>query len=93
MTATARFAEVSCSQCGRSFGAGTHGYSHCDQHPGPARDRLLLAAPDLRAICAELEGVIDEQVYDAMKSFGNDPPDDAEFNVNLTARQIFALAV
>ena len=27
-----RFADVSCSQCGRSFGPGYGGYSHCKDH-------------------------------------------------------------
>ncbi len=29
-----RFANVSCSQCGRDFGPGEHGFSHCDNHSG-----------------------------------------------------------
>lgn len=28
----ARFNEVFCSQCGRGFGAGNYGYSHCKDH-------------------------------------------------------------
>ena len=36
-----RFEQTSCSQCGRDFGPGDHGFSHCDQHPGWKRDRLL----------------------------------------------------
>lgn len=32
-----RFPTVSCSQCGRSFGPGNSGFSHCDQHrPRPS---------------------------------------------------------
>ena len=27
-----RFQQTSCSQCGKAFGPGNHGYSHCDQH-------------------------------------------------------------
>ena len=27
-----KFSQVSCSQCGRTFGPGDHGYSHCDNH-------------------------------------------------------------
>lgn len=27
-----RFDEVSCSQCGKTFGPGNHGYSHCEDH-------------------------------------------------------------
>lgn len=30
----ARFNEVFCSQCGRSFGAGNYGYSSCKDHKG-----------------------------------------------------------
>lgn len=29
-----KFPETSCSQCGREFGPGDSGFSHCDQHPG-----------------------------------------------------------
>lgn len=29
-----KYDNVSCSQCGRSFGPGDLGFSHCDQHPG-----------------------------------------------------------
>lgn len=29
-----RFPEVSCSQCGQSFGPGDHGFSHCSSHVG-----------------------------------------------------------
>jgi hypothetical protein len=28
----ARYENVSCSQCGRDFGPGDHGYSHCQDH-------------------------------------------------------------
>lgn len=38
---SARFEQTSCSQCGRDFGPGEHGYSHCDQHPGFKRDAML----------------------------------------------------
>lgn len=30
-----RFQNVSCSQCGRDFGPGDHGYSHCQDHAAP----------------------------------------------------------
>lgn len=26
------FPNVSCSHCGKTFGPGNHGYSHCDNH-------------------------------------------------------------
>lgn len=32
----AKFAETSCSQCGRGFGPGDHGYSHCADHRAAA---------------------------------------------------------
>lgn len=28
----ARYPETSCSQCGKTFGPGDHGFSHCDNH-------------------------------------------------------------
>lgn len=33
----ARFEKTSCSQCGREFGPGDHGFSHCDHHQNRAR--------------------------------------------------------
>ena len=35
MTKFATFLNVSCSQCGKEFGPGDHGFSHCDQHQPP----------------------------------------------------------
>ena len=32
--ATAKFARTACSQCGREFGPGDHGYSQCSSHRG-----------------------------------------------------------
>jgi hypothetical protein len=32
----ARFPGTSCSQCGEDFGAGNHGYSHCEDHADDA---------------------------------------------------------
>lgn len=29
-----RFSETFCSSCGRGFGPGDHGYSHCENHAG-----------------------------------------------------------
>jgi len=31
---TPMFGRTSCSQCGKEFGAGDHGYSHCSHHAG-----------------------------------------------------------
>jgi hypothetical protein len=33
----ARFEQTSCSQCGREFGPGAHGFSHCADHGGTSR--------------------------------------------------------
>jgi hypothetical protein len=32
MPSPLRFNETSCSQCGKTFGPGMHGYSHCEDH-------------------------------------------------------------
>lgn len=32
LSAKPRFDKVSCSQCGREFGPGNHGFSHCENH-------------------------------------------------------------
>ncbi len=37
-SASPKFAETWCSNCGRKFGPGDHGYSHCDQHGSPRLD-------------------------------------------------------
>jgi hypothetical protein len=34
---TVEFENVSCSQCGRDFGSGEHGFSHCADH-SPTND-------------------------------------------------------
>ena len=34
------YEKTSCSQCGREFGPGEHGWSHCQDHPGYKRDEL-----------------------------------------------------
>ena len=38
-----RFPEISCSSCGRSFGPGNHGYSHCFNHEADAIIRAALS--------------------------------------------------
>jgi len=47
--------------------------------------------PALIAACEELESVIDAQTYDAIKAHHYDAPDDAEFTVTLTAKQLRSL--
>lgn len=34
-----RFPNVSCSQCGQTFGPGDHGFSHCENHEGMKGER------------------------------------------------------
>ena len=53
---------------------------------------LLGAASDMYAVLDDLEGVIDTQTYDEMKACDHDPPDDREFSVNLTAKQIASIS-
>jgi hypothetical protein len=55
------YAEVWCSQCGRGFGPGDHGFSHCHQHAGHARDLKLIAdrlkdeADAIRSLAQEID--------------------------------------
>jgi len=41
-----KFEATSCSQCGKSFGPGDSGYSHCADHIGTDAARALLAWDD-----------------------------------------------
>lgn len=36
-----KFDKTFCSNCGGEFGPGDHGFSHCENHPGYRRDRML----------------------------------------------------
>ncbi len=38
---TSRYENTFCSNCGREFGPGDHGFSHCENHPGWKRDLML----------------------------------------------------
>jgi hypothetical protein len=42
-----RFASVSCSQCGQFFGAGNHGFSHCEDHAMQTSSELIEDLQDL----------------------------------------------
>ena len=42
--------ETSCSQCGGSFGPGTHGFSHCADHAFASTDLAALKAWRLKTI-------------------------------------------
>lgn len=37
---TCKFENVSCSQCGKEFGPGDHGFSHCEDHEAIVDDCL-----------------------------------------------------
>lgn len=54
-----RYDNVFCSQCGRGFGPGDHGFSHCEDHPGHVRDMAFLRA-DLNKLAAELKEIADD---------------------------------
>lgn len=52
---------------------------------------VIKAAPDLFAVLNELHSEFDQQTYLEMSRLDNDPPDDAEFSVNVTAKQLRAI--
>ena len=47
---TTIFPETSCSQCGGSFGPGTHGFSHCADHTLASGETQSLKEVRLRTI-------------------------------------------
>ena len=53
-----QYKETFCSQCGAGFGPGMHGYSHCDHHPGPVRDKLNALAPEMASCLRELYAMV-----------------------------------
>lgn len=61
-----RYANVSCSQCGRDFGPGDHGFSHCEDHPGHVADmkewqtQLLRIAAKLQEQAEEIDPYRDD---------------------------------
>ena len=56
-----RFANVSCSQCGQSFGPGASGFSHCWEHSGTPEQRATLDR--LTRQLAEAEALAEEFAY------------------------------
>ncbi len=40
-----KFANVSCSSCGKDFGPGDHGFSHCDSHGGVSMYDMIYDTP------------------------------------------------
>lgn len=57
-----------------------------------ATAKLIAAAPDMHAILDELEGAFDEQTYPEKSRVDFDPPEDHEFSVTITAKQLRAIS-
>jgi hypothetical protein len=57
-----KYDNVSCSQCGRSFGPGDHGFSHCEDHPGYVQDMKYWQEQLLKSAVAIIEKA-DEMDY------------------------------
>lgn len=53
---------------------------------------LVKAAPALMEVLGDLEMLFDEQTYDEIKKAEFDPPDDREFAVNITSKQLRAIS-
>jgi hypothetical protein len=51
-----KFNETFCSQCGKSFGPGDTGYSHCSDHRAAARAKRMA---DIQAKSAVIHGAYD----------------------------------
>lgn len=62
-----------------------------DEETDEANARLIAAAPDLFTALNELHDSFDRQTYAEMSRLYNDAPDDAEFCVNVTAKQLRAI--
>lgn len=54
---TARFANVSCSQCGQDFGPGDSGYSHCINHQIRSQEFMVTVAFDAMRICLGMQPI------------------------------------
>lgn len=77
------------------------GFSVCDCTPGNpidiprsqaiANTHLVVASPEMHAILDELEDTFDKQTYDE-KVRMDDVPDDYEYCVNITSKQLRAIS-
>lgn len=67
--------------------------SFSEPYPSRADARLMAAAPDMKAILDELEESFERQIYPDQErhDYEIDPPDDREYTVNLTFKQLVAL--
>lgn len=59
--------ETSCSQCGGSFGPGTHGFSHCADHTLAPVETQLLKEGRLRTIKLHREAMDGDLVLGAYR--------------------------
>lgn len=59
---------------------------------GPANAALIAAAPHLLSILSELDGSFEQQVYQERAREDFDAPDDREYCVNITAKQLRAIS-
>ena len=66
MSATPRFEETFCSQCGKALGPGDNGASHCANHT-PSRAMHLNALPRRRVL-------VDEKCWELAEHFLSDDP-------------------
>lgn len=67
-----RYATVSCSQCGRDFGPGDHGFSHCDSHrkiigtlPGESEEMMLANSALEYLVCRLSAAAVADRDLDA----------------------------
>ena len=69
----ARFDNVWCSNCGRDFGPGDHGFSHCESHGGRGPGWVDLGEPTYadepseRVVAETPPGDIWHRIYEAKK--------------------------
>lgn len=59
---------------------------------GPANAALIATAPRLLSILSELDGSFEQQVYQERAREDFDAPDDREYCVNITAKQLRAIS-
>jgi hypothetical protein len=65
-----RFASISCSQCGQSFGPGPSGFSHCWDHSGTPEQRATLDR--LTRQLAEAEALAEDYAYGSYSLAGSE---------------------
>lgn len=53
---------------------------------------LIVAAPDMKAVLDELESAFDQETYTEKAAMDFDAPDDHEYTVTITAKQLRAIS-